>query len=39
LKACSFYGRAVEIGQQSLPSTYPDLQNWRKKLDRIKKRL
>jgi len=38
-KAYSLYERAVEIGQQSLPSHHPHLQRYRENLDRLKKKL
>ncbi|CAF1422468.1 unnamed protein product [Adineta steineri] len=38
-KAHSFYERAVQIGQQSLPSNHPNLEQWRKKLEVVKKKL
>jgi len=36
-KALSFYRRAVEIGQQSLPSNHPHLQLYRENLEKAKK--
>ncbi|CAF1471429.1 unnamed protein product [Adineta steineri] len=38
-KAHSFYEHAVEIGQQSLPTNHSNLQQWRKNLKNIKKKL
>ena len=38
-KARSFYERAVNIGQQSLPSNHPNLKNDRNNLEDIKKKL
>ncbi|CAF4125073.1 unnamed protein product, partial [Adineta steineri] len=38
-KAHSFYGRAVQIAQQALPSNHPTIQQWRKNLENIKKKL
>jgi tetratricopeptide (TPR) repeat protein len=38
-KARSFYERAVDIGQRSLPSNHSQLQEWKKKLEDIKKNL
>jgi hypothetical protein len=37
-KALSFYERAVEIGQRSLQSNYPDLQQLRVNLELVKKK-
>ncbi len=38
-KACSFYERAVDIAQHSLPSDHPNLQKWREHLEKVKKKL
>ncbi|CAF4223803.1 unnamed protein product, partial [Adineta steineri] len=38
-KAHSFYERAVQIGQQSLPANHPDFQKWIRNLERINKKL
>jgi tetratricopeptide (TPR) repeat protein len=38
-KALSFLERALDIGQQSLSSNHPHLQMYRKKLDKLKKKL
>jgi tetratricopeptide (TPR) repeat protein len=38
-KACSSYEREMEIAQKSLPPNHPALQNCRKKLADMKKKL
>jgi hypothetical protein len=38
-KASSFYERAVDIGQHSLPSDHSMMQQWRNKLENVKKKL
>ncbi|CAF4351708.1 unnamed protein product, partial [Adineta steineri] len=38
-KAYSFYERAVQDGQQSLPSNHPNLQIYRRNLEDMKKKL
>ncbi|CAF4113111.1 unnamed protein product, partial [Adineta steineri] len=38
-KAHSFFERAVQNGQQSLPKNHPNLQQWRRNLENIKKKL
>jgi hypothetical protein len=38
-KARSYFERAVDIGQQSLPSNHPTLQQRRKNLELVKKKL
>ena len=38
-KALSFYERAVNIGQQSLPSNHPDLKKLQKQPRRYKKEI
>ncbi|CAF1555322.1 unnamed protein product, partial [Adineta steineri] len=35
-KARTFYKHAIQIGQQSLPSNHPDLQQWRTNLEYVK---
>jgi tetratricopeptide (TPR) repeat protein len=39
LKAYSFYERAVENGQHSLPTNHPTLQERKKNLKRVKNKL
>ncbi|CAF0823526.1 unnamed protein product [Adineta steineri] len=38
-KAHSFYERAVQVAQQSLPTNHPNLRKWKKDLEDIKKKL
>ncbi|CAF1541965.1 unnamed protein product, partial [Adineta steineri] len=37
-KARTFYERAIQIGEQSLPSNHPDLQKWRNNFEDVKNR-
>ncbi|CAF1466155.1 unnamed protein product [Adineta steineri] len=39
LKAYSFYERAVQIGLRSLPTNHPTLEQWRRNLERMRKKL
>ncbi|CAF4133530.1 unnamed protein product [Adineta steineri] len=39
LKAHSFYERAVQIRLQSLPTNHPTLEQWRRNLERMRKKL
>ncbi|CAF1369045.1 unnamed protein product [Adineta steineri] len=38
-KALSYYARAIEIGQCSLPENHPRLQEWKRNLENVKKKL
>jgi hypothetical protein len=38
-KAVSFFERAVDIGQHSLPANHSDLQIWKSNLESVKKKL